>query len=119
MSDAIQVEGLVKVFKGEVRALDGLSLVVQPGSVDGLLGPNGAGKTTLIRMLATLLQPDEGSAQDRRPLFRRPARPGPGPGRPPPGRTIAGQVLLALAWAGRHHRDLRPLAVRAYRRTVS
>jgi ABC-2 type transport system ATP-binding protein len=59
----IQVEDLVKVFKGEVRALDGLSLVVQPGGVYGLLGPNGAGKTTLIRVLSTLLPPDGGTAR--------------------------------------------------------
>ena len=58
----IQVENLVKVFKGEIRALDGLSLTVAPGSIYGLLGPNGAGKTTLIRVLATLLPPDGGSA---------------------------------------------------------
>jgi ABC-2 type transport system ATP-binding protein len=59
----IQVEDLVKVFKGDIRALDGLSLTVAPGSVYGLLGPNGAGKTTLIRVLATLLAPDGGSAR--------------------------------------------------------
>ncbi|MGH2821212.1 MAG: daunorubicin/doxorubicin resistance ABC transporter ATP-binding protein DrrA, partial [Actinomycetota bacterium] len=41
---AIEAEGLVKVF-GEVRALDGIDLVVRPGTVFGLLGPNGAGKT--------------------------------------------------------------------------
>jgi ABC-2 type transport system ATP-binding protein len=60
----IQVEDLVKVYAGRarVRALDGLSLTVEPGSVYGLLGPNGAGKTTLIRVLATLLEPDGGSA---------------------------------------------------------
>jgi ABC-2 type transport system ATP-binding protein len=58
----IQVQNLVKVFKGEIRALDGLSLTVAPGSIYGLLGPNGAGKTTLIRVLATLLPPDGGSA---------------------------------------------------------
>jgi ABC-2 type transport system ATP-binding protein len=66
MDDAIiQVEDLVKVFGGrvEVRALDGLSLAVEPGSVYGLLGPNGAGKTTLIRVLATLLPPDQGTAR--------------------------------------------------------
>jgi ABC-2 type transport system ATP-binding protein len=64
MEDAIiQVEALVKVFKGQVRALDGLTLAVAPGSVYGLLGPNGAGKTTLIRVLTTLLQPDEGTAR--------------------------------------------------------
>jgi ABC-2 type transport system ATP-binding protein len=61
----IQVQGLVKVYAGrvEVRALDGLSLAVEPGGVYGLLGPNGAGKTTLIRVLATLLEPDEGTAR--------------------------------------------------------
>jgi ABC-2 type transport system ATP-binding protein len=58
----IEVENLIKVFKGEIRALDGLSLTVAPGSIYGLLGPNGAGKTTLIRVLATLLPPDGGSA---------------------------------------------------------
>jgi daunorubicin resistance ABC transporter ATP-binding subunit len=59
----VEVDGLVKVFKGQVRALDGLSLAVQPASVYGLLGPNGAGKTTLIRVLATLLPPDGGTAR--------------------------------------------------------
>jgi ABC-2 type transport system ATP-binding protein len=64
MNDAIvEVDGLVKVFNGEVRALDGLSLAVEPGRVFGLLGPNGAGKTTLIRVLATLLVPDAGTAR--------------------------------------------------------
>jgi ABC-2 type transport system ATP-binding protein len=59
----IEAGGLVKSFKGGTRALDGLSLTVAPGSVYGLLGPNGAGKTTLIRVLATLLPPDEGTAR--------------------------------------------------------
>jgi daunorubicin resistance ABC transporter ATP-binding subunit len=59
----IQVEGLVKVFGGEVRALDGFSLAVESGIIYGLLGPNGAGKTTLIRVLATLLPPDGGIAR--------------------------------------------------------
>jgi ABC-2 type transport system ATP-binding protein len=59
----VEVESLVKVFKGQIRALDGLSLAVQPGSVYGLLGPNGAGKTTLIRVLSTLLPPDGGTAR--------------------------------------------------------
>jgi ABC-2 type transport system ATP-binding protein len=65
MMDAaiVEVERLVKVFKRQVRALDGLSLAVRPGSVYGLLGPNGAGKTTLIRVLSTLLEPDEGTAR--------------------------------------------------------
>jgi ABC-2 type transport system ATP-binding protein len=59
---AIEVRGLVKHY-GAVRALDGLDLVAQRGSVLGLLGPNGAGKTTLVRVLATLIRPDAGSAR--------------------------------------------------------
>ena len=61
MPHAIETRGLVKTF-GATRALDGLDLTVQAGSVYGLLGPNGAGKTTAIRVLATLSQPTEGSA---------------------------------------------------------
>ncbi len=59
---AIETEGLVKAF-GETRAVDGIDLVVPPGTVYGVLGPNGAGKTTTIRMLATLIRPDAGRAQ--------------------------------------------------------
>jgi ABC-2 type transport system ATP-binding protein len=59
---AIEASGLVKSF-GEVRAVDGVDLAVRSGSVYGVLGPNGAGKTTTIRMLATLLRPDGGSAR--------------------------------------------------------
>jgi ABC-2 type transport system ATP-binding protein len=59
---AIEAEGLVKVF-GDLRAVDGIDLTVQRGTVYGVLGPNGAGKTTTIRMLATLLHPDGGSAR--------------------------------------------------------
>ena len=59
---AIETSGLVKDF-GEVRAVDGVDLAVRRGSVYGVLGPNGAGKTTTIRMLATLLRPDGGSAR--------------------------------------------------------
>ena len=59
---AIEASGLVKVF-GDVRAVDGVDLAVPRGSVYGVLGPNGAGKTTTIRMLATLIEPDAGSAQ--------------------------------------------------------
>ena len=59
---AIETEGLVKAF-GETRAVDGIDLTVARGTVFGVLGPNGAGKTTTIRMLATLLRPDAGSAR--------------------------------------------------------
>ena len=59
---AIEAEGLVKVY-GETRAVDGVDLHVARGAVYGVLGPNGAGKTTTIRMLATLLEPDGGSAR--------------------------------------------------------
>ena len=59
---AIEATGLVKSF-GDTRAVDGVDLAVRTGSVYGVLGPNGAGKTTAIRMLATLLRPDAGSAR--------------------------------------------------------
>jgi ABC-2 type transport system ATP-binding protein len=58
----IRTSGLVKRY-GKVVALDGLDLVVPKGTVLGLLGPNGAGKTTAVRILTTLLEPDEGSAE--------------------------------------------------------
>src|SRR5215210_6463516 len=59
---AIETSGLVKVF-GQTRAVDGVDLAVRTGTVYGLLGPNGACKTTTIRMLATLLRPDSGTAR--------------------------------------------------------
>jgi len=59
---AIEADGLVKVF-GANRAVDGVDLRVPTGTVYGVLGPNGAGKTTVISMLATLLNPDAGSAR--------------------------------------------------------
>ena len=59
---AIEANGLVKSF-GETLAVDGVDLAVRSGSVYGMLGPNGAGKTTVIRMLATLIRPDAGSAK--------------------------------------------------------
>jgi len=58
---AVEASGLVKRF-GDVTALDGLDLRVDVGQVVGLLGPNGAGKTTAVRILATLLKPDAGTA---------------------------------------------------------
>ncbi len=57
----IEVSGLAKAF-GEVRAVDGVEFAVPDGGITGLLGPNGAGKTTTLRILATLLRPDAGSA---------------------------------------------------------
>jgi ABC-2 type transport system ATP-binding protein len=60
--DAIVVEGLEKSY-GSVRALCGVDFAAQTGTVLGLLGPNGAGKTTAVRILATLLEPDAGSAR--------------------------------------------------------
>ena len=60
-SYAIETHGLVKRF-GKTTALAGVDLAARPGTVLGLLGPNGAGKTTAVRILATLLRPDDGSA---------------------------------------------------------
>ena len=57
----IVATGLVKSY-GEVEALKGIDLVAPSGTVLGLLGPNGAGKTTAVRILATLLEADAGSA---------------------------------------------------------
>ncbi|MFD5080374.1 ATP-binding cassette domain-containing protein [Streptomyces sp. NPDC058371] len=62
MTDAIVVEGVRKRY-GAKAALDGLDLTVGRGTVHGLLGPNGAGKTTAVRVLTTLLRPDEGRAR--------------------------------------------------------
>jgi ABC-2 type transport system ATP-binding protein len=59
---AIEVRGLAKSY-GDVRALCGVDLDVTQGTVLGLLGPNGAGKTTMVRILTTLLKPDDGSAR--------------------------------------------------------
>jgi daunorubicin resistance ABC transporter ATP-binding subunit len=61
---AVEAHDVVKVFpKGKVRALDGVSLHVEAGTVLGLLGPNGAGKTTMVRILSTILSPDSGQAR--------------------------------------------------------
>ena len=60
---SVEAVDLVKTYdKGKVRALDGLNLDVNEGTVLGVLGPNGAGKTTTVRILTTLLTPDSGSA---------------------------------------------------------
>jgi len=63
MELAIDAHELTKTYPPDVRALDGLSLSVQAGTIFGLLGPNGAGKSTTVRVLTTLSRPDSGSAQ--------------------------------------------------------
>ena len=61
MTYAVKAEGLRKSF-GRTPVLDGVDLAVATGTIVALLGPNGAGKTTLIRILATLIRPDAGTA---------------------------------------------------------
>jgi sodium transport system ATP-binding protein len=63
----IEAQGLTKIFydrkRGEIRAVDHVNFRALPGQIYGLLGANGAGKTTTLRMLATILQPTEGTAK--------------------------------------------------------
>jgi len=61
MSHTVLVEGISKSF-GDHHVLQGIDLAIESGTVFGLLGPNGAGKTTLVKILATLVPPDSGSA---------------------------------------------------------
>jgi ABC-2 type transport system ATP-binding protein len=63
LPNGIEVEGLVREFKGGVRAVDGIDLRVEPGEIHGFLGPNGAGKSTTVLMLTTLLPPTAGTAR--------------------------------------------------------
>jgi ABC-2 type transport system ATP-binding protein len=58
----IEADGLVRVFKGDIRAVDGINLSVAPGEIYGFLGPNGAGKSTTVHILTTLLPPTAGRA---------------------------------------------------------
>ncbi len=58
----VEANDLVKTYPSDVRALDGLSIAIEPGEVFGLLGPNGAGKSTAIKILTTLARPDSGAA---------------------------------------------------------
>jgi ABC-2 type transport system ATP-binding protein len=60
--NGIQVEQLVRLFKGGIRAVDGIDLEVAPGEIYGFLGPNGAGKSTTVHMLTTLMPPTSGRA---------------------------------------------------------
>lgn len=62
MNAQVETEGLVRDF-GDVRAVDGVDLVVEQGEIFGFLGPNGAGKSTMVRMLTTLLRPTAGCAR--------------------------------------------------------
>jgi ABC-2 type transport system ATP-binding protein len=59
----IVTEGLVKEYKGKVKALKGLSIKVEPGEIYGLLGRNGAGKTTLVKILLGIVKPTDGTAR--------------------------------------------------------
>jgi ABC-2 type transport system ATP-binding protein len=61
--NGIEVRGLVREFKGGIRAVDGIDLDVAPGEIYGFLGPNGAGKSTTVHMLTTLLPPTAGTAR--------------------------------------------------------
>jgi ABC-2 type transport system ATP-binding protein len=65
MADAhgIEAQGLVRTFKGDILAVDGIDLRVEPGEIFGFLGPNGAGKSTTVHMLTTLLPPTSGTAR--------------------------------------------------------
>ncbi|MGH2948121.1 MAG: ATP-binding cassette domain-containing protein [Solirubrobacteraceae bacterium] len=63
LPNGIEVEGLVREFKGGVRAVDDIDLHVEPGEIHGFLGPNGAGKSTTVLMLTTLLPPTAGTAR--------------------------------------------------------
>jgi ABC-2 type transport system ATP-binding protein len=60
---AIEATGLVKVYEGDVLAVDGIDLAIEANTIYAMLGPNGAGKTTTFSMLTTLLEPTEGTAK--------------------------------------------------------
>ncbi|TLS45544.1 ATP-binding cassette domain-containing protein [Streptomyces montanus] len=59
---AVEARQLIKTYPGEVTALSGMDITVEPGTVFGLLGPNGAGKSTTVKILTTLARPDSGTA---------------------------------------------------------
>jgi ABC-2 type transport system ATP-binding protein len=57
----IELKNVSKSYGGKVKAVDNVTLTIEPGSVYGFLGPNGAGKTTTIKLITGVLQADEGS----------------------------------------------------------
>jgi len=59
---AVEAHQLIKTYPGDVTALNGMDVTVEPGTVFGLLGPNGAGKSTTVKILTTLARPDSGTA---------------------------------------------------------
>lgn len=63
MAHAVEAEGLEREFKGGIKAVDGVDILVEAGEVYGFLGPNGAGKSTTVRILTTLLRPTGGLAR--------------------------------------------------------
>ena len=84
----IVATGLTKVF-GDIKAVDGLSFTVEPGSVTGFLGPNGAGKTTTLRMILGLGGAHIRHRDDQRPALRAPAAPRPHCRRRPRGHELS------------------------------
>ncbi len=63
MECAVEAENLVKIYPGNVKAVDNVSFCIRKGEIYSLLGPNGAGKTTTVKMLSTLLKPTSGDAR--------------------------------------------------------
>lgn len=63
MTQAVTVAQLVKEYPGQVRALDGIDLGIEPGEIFGVIGPNGAGKTTLMRILLDIIRPTSGTVE--------------------------------------------------------
>ena len=69
----IKVNNVVKTFEG-FRALDGLTMTAEKGSIYGLVGPNGAGKSTILRHIIGVYRPDSGSVLvDGQPVYENPA----------------------------------------------
>ena len=58
----VETRDLVKIYPGEIKAVQGINLQIKRGEIYGFLGPNGAGKSTTIKMLSTSIKPTSGSA---------------------------------------------------------